>query len=77
MKKPSKLSFIKAFFKIYNLFATIIGHITILAGLGIGIYLLYINEKLYAVLIGVILLLLGVIVITVTHNYILKRKLNK
>lgn len=77
MNKPSKLSFIKVFFKIYNIFATIIGHIAILVGFGVGIYFLYINEKLYAVLIGIILLLIGAIIIIATHNYILKRKLNK
>lgn len=76
MKQATKKLFINLL-KIYNIIAMIIGHIVILGGVIFGVYMLYVKEMMYQVLIGIIILLLIILAISIIHNKILKRRLNK
>ena len=76
MKQATKKLFINLL-KIYNIIAMIIGHIVILGGVIFGVYMLYVKEMMYQVLIGIIILLLIILSISIIHNKILKRRLNK
>ena len=76
MKQATKKLFINLL-KTYNIIAMIIGHIVILGGVIFGGYMLYVKEMMYQVLIGIIILLLIILSISIIHNKILKRRLNK
>lgn len=76
MKQATKRVFI-TLLKIYNIIAMIIGHIVILGGIVFGVYMLYVKEMMYQVLIGIIVLLLIILTVSMIHNKILKRRLEK
>lgn len=65
--------FFKGLWKVYNIFALLLGHVVILGGICAGCYYLHKTNQLYWVLGGIILILLLIIFIFILYTKHLKK----